>query len=141
MRSVSMQRMLTAIAEGMGVEFQSGGKPVPAILVFGNDAFMPVIALIAEAKAQDLMGWTMGAKFARAEHGIFGVGVDPEPVRAHLMEGTVLGLMYSQAAQECFSWQRNKQVDLHRVYSEFKVAMDRVCVEINPARSSRQGGV
>ena len=47
MRSLSMQRLLAALADNVGAQFQSGGKPVASLLVFNPDAFLPVVALHA----------------------------------------------------------------------------------------------
>ena len=120
-----MQRLLAALADNVGAQFQSGGKPVASLLVFNPDAFLPVVALHAEVAAQDLMGWTLGAKFAPSDGGVFGVCVEPMPVQASLFSGTLLGLMYSRAAAECFGWARGGVVDLHRIYSESVPAMSR----------------
>lgn len=136
MRSLSLQRLLVTAADNLGVRFQSGGKPVPAILVFGADSFMPAVALIAESSAQDLMGWTLGAKFSLSERSVFGVSVDTMPVQGRLIEGTVLGLMYLRAAAECFGWAREPMVDLHRVYADVSPAMARL---VTLQRAPREG--
>lgn len=97
---------------------------------------MPAVALVAESSAQDLMGWTLGAKFTLSDRSVFGVSVETLPVQGRLIEGTVLGLMYLRAAAECFGWSRDPVVDLHRVYAEFSPAMARMA---DMQRSSREG--
>lgn len=126
MRSLSMQRLLAALADNVGARFQSGGKPVSSLLVFNPDAFLPIVALRAESAAQDLMGWTLGAKFAPSDGGVFGVSVESMPVQASLFNGTLLGLMYSRAAAECFNWGLGEVVDLHRIYGESAPLMARL---------------
>lgn len=125
MRSLPLQRVLVSTAEDLGVRFQSGGAEVSPLLVFGDEAFMPAVALVAGALAYDLMGWSLGAKFAANPRSIFGIQVETQPVQARVMEGTVLGLMYSRAAAQCFDWSRGRVVDLHRVYHDFIPVMQK----------------
>lgn len=126
MRSLSLQRLLATTASDLGVTFQSGGMPVAPLLVFGSRTFMPAVALVAEANAHALLGWTLGAKFEANAGAIFGVDVETQPVQARVIEGTVLGLMYSRAAAQCFQWKKGGAVDLHRVYHDFIPSMAKI---------------
>ena len=126
MRSLSLQRLLANTASDLGVTFQSGGMAVAPLLVFGSGAFMPAVALVAEANAHSLLGWTLGAKFEVNTGSVFGVDVETQPVQARVIEGTVLGLMYSRAAAQCFHWEKGGAVDLHRVYHDFIPSMSKI---------------
>ncbi len=68
-----MTRMLAIYASAHGCEFTIRGQVEPAVLIFGPEVFLPIIAMQADLDASFALGHDLGIEYEQDEQGLFGI--------------------------------------------------------------------
>ncbi|TAL65774.1 MAG: hypothetical protein EPN79_11380 [Burkholderiaceae bacterium] len=127
---ITVERLLTNLANQAGVAFHVQGQPFEAEHVFANNefSFLPVVVLQAARLRREYFGATdreqpdlclglVGASITSPGDSL-GPGVSLRPLACDEL-GVERGLLFQQAAEQIFGWEAGREVDLHAVMNRF----------------------
>lgn len=100
-RAISARRLLARLLSDMGVEFTVDGRPTPAFVIMGEDAFLPAVAIQADVLSRSLLGKPFGAVFRESENAVLGVWASVGECTAD-GSGMLRAALLFQAACEAF---------------------------------------
>jgi len=120
LRSMSVTRALAFIARTRRCQFLVAGEIEPAIVIMAPEAFLPVVALHADAKCRELLGRPLaGVGFRQDADAMLGVYASVAPLTGD--EESVLRIVFfAQSAKQIFGIDDDVRIECAPVFEAYR---------------------
>jgi hypothetical protein len=120
LRSISVTRALAFLARARRCQFLVAGEVESAIVIMAPEAFLPVVALHADAKCRELLGQPLrGVGFRQDPDAMLGVYASVEPLTGD--EDSVLRIaFFAQSAKQIFGIDDDVSIECAPVFAAYR---------------------
>lgn len=120
LRSISVTRALALYTRQRGCMFTAGGEPEPALVVMAPEAFLPVLALHADAKCRELMGRNLpGVEIREDASAMLGVYAAIDPLTGD-DDSTFRIAMFTHSAIQIFGIADGMSIECAPIYEAYR---------------------
>ncbi len=131
-RSFSVSRMLASHVRNLGCEFLVNGTPHPPVAILAEDAFLPIVAVLADIEFRALLGLAPGVVFKSTEDSLFGASVKVDDLTPDMLS-VFRGLIYIDTARRVFGLEKGRQIECAPLFETYKSGlMARIPVDAAP---------